>query len=111
MSRLLTVNQALDDLPKLAGQDVSIQGILHFEFEDIAVYHFPQSERKEDCQSAIWLSTGMGGLGFNEDACQRLNGKRVVVTGTLFQPDPHFGGCGHMSVFPAELLARTLERA
>lgn len=111
MRETLSVNEALDDLLELEENDVHIQGILHFEFEDIALYHHPKAERKDGYDSSIWIDVGMGSLGFNTETCARLHGKLVSVHGTLFGPSPSFGGRGHGSLWPASVLARTLERA
>ena len=111
MTEPLSVNGALLMLPTLDGMNVHLRGILHFEFEDVALYHHPKMERKAGYGSSIWLDIGTGCLGFNQDACSRLNGKLVIVHGILRSPDPNFGGCGHMSLWPAVVLARTLERA
>lgn len=111
MPEALSVNAALEQLEALQGIDVQIQGILHFQFEDVALYHHPQAERKDGYDSSIWLDVGAGSLGFDTEACARLNGKLVSAQGTLFGPDPKFGGCGHGSLWPATMLARTLERA
>jgi hypothetical protein len=107
----LTVNEAIENLATLAGRDVSIIGLFTFQFEDVSLNHWPRGEQRAGYQSSIWISTGMGSLQFDELACKRLSGKRVVVQGTLYQPDPKFGGCGHFSLWPAEILARTLEAA
>ena len=88
MNELLSVNEALADLSALEGLDVRIQGVLHFEFEDVALYHHPKAERKDGYDSSIWLEVGTGSLGFNTETCTRLNGKLVSVHGTLFSPDP-----------------------
>jgi len=110
MREPLSVNEALDELLELEHSDVHVQGILHFEFEDVALYHHPKAERKEGYDSSIWIEVGMGSLGFNTETCNRLNGQLVSVHGTLFGPSPSSGGCGHGSLWPAAVLARTLER-
>ena len=110
MSEPLTVNNALEALPTLDGNDVQITGILHFEFEDVALYHYPKQERKDGYASSIWLDVGTGSLGFDQVACSRLNGKLVTVQGALRGPDVKFG-CGHMGLWPAVVQARTMERA
>lgn len=107
----LSVNDALQSLANLAGEDVSVTGVLSFEFEDISISHWPLGERDEGYKSSIWLSTGTGSLQFDLQACKRLSGKRVVVQGTLFRPNPSLGGCGHFSMWPAEIVARALEAA
>ena len=110
MEPTLSVNQALAQLEALSGEDVQVRGILSFDFEDVCISHFPKSERKEDNQSSIWLQVGAGALGFDEDVCRRLHGKRVVAEGTLFAADPTMG-CGHMGGWPAQLLVRNLSHA
>ncbi|MDX1964678.1 MAG: hypothetical protein SFX18_16125 [Pirellulales bacterium] len=107
----LSVNEALDQKQKLAGLYVSITGLLHFEFEDVAIYHSPASQLRTDYDSSIWLEVGQGNLRFNPSAYEAMHGKLVVAKGTLLLPDPHIGGCGHMSLWPALLVIRTLERA
>ena len=105
----ISVREALAKLDQLAGSDISVFGLLHFRFEDVAIYQIPDPGEWERTESAIWLYTGRGSLGFDERACKKLSGKTVLVQGTIGKPAPHLGGCGHMSAFPADLLARTRE--
>jgi hypothetical protein len=107
----VTVNEAIDNLSELAGQDILIDGVLSFFFEDTYLTHWPKGERREGYGSSLWISTGSGSLQFDRQACERLSGKRVLIEGTLLQPDPRLGGCGHMSLWPGAILARTLEAA
>ncbi|WP_338846281.1 hypothetical protein V8J88_21285 [Massilia sp. W12] len=106
----LSINEALDQLDQLAGRDISLLGIFCFEFEDVSLYHHPKGVRRPGYSSSIWLSTGTGSIGFDSRACERLHGKLVLVEGTLIKPDPYFGGCGHMSLWPAEIIGRSLQR-
>lgn len=46
MSGSLSVNEALDQLVRLYGEPVAIRGILRFEFEHIAIWHYPKAERR-----------------------------------------------------------------
>ncbi|MGJ7614147.1 MULTISPECIES: hypothetical protein [unclassified Variovorax] len=116
MKSALSVNAALDELATLAGQDIALVGILRFEFEGTALDHFPKAERRdaEDFgplePSSVWLSVGSGALQFNEEQLRRWHGKRVTVLGTLLGPAEKLGGCGHFSAFPAEVVARSIER-
>lgn len=110
MARPLSVNEALDRIDELVGSDICVRGILSFEFEDVSISHLPRAERRDGEMSSIWLSTGNGALGFDQERCRSLNGKIVVVKGILSKPELPFEGCGHMSLWPAELLSRTLER-
>jgi hypothetical protein len=111
MTEPLSVNQALAALLTLDGNDVQIKGILHLEFEDVAIYHHPKRERNDGYASSIWLDVGTGSLGFDRVACSSLHGKLVTVQGTLRGPDAKFGGCGHLSLWPAAVQTRTMERA
>ncbi|WP_431258703.1 hypothetical protein ACQ86G_30220 [Roseateles chitinivorans] len=106
----LSVNEALARLPELEGRDIRIEGVLSFDFEDVCVSHFPADERADGYRSSIWLWVGTGSLGFDREACRRLSGRRVVVEGSLSAATPTMG-CGHMGLWPAELLVRTLNRA
>ncbi len=108
MADSLSVHEALDQLAQLSGQGVAVHGILHFEFEHIALWHYPKAERRN--ASFIWLSTGTGAVQFNDRALERLNGRRVSVLGTLYAPAPEFGGRGHMSCAPAEILVSAIDR-
>lgn len=112
----LSVNAALDELATLVGHEVALQGNLRFEFEGTALDHFPKAERCNVADegplepSSVWLSVGTGALQFNEEQLRRWHGKRVLVLGTLLGPNEKLGGCGHFSAFPAEILARSIER-
>ena len=110
MTESLSVNEALAALPTLDGTDVQIIGILHFEFEDVALYHHPQRDRNDGYASSIWLDVGTGSPGFDPVAASRLNGKLVTVQGTLHGPDATFG-CGHMGLWPAVVQVGTMEGA
>ncbi len=111
MNEPLSINEALDRLDELAGKDIFIKGILSFDFEDMSISHCPKSERRDGYKSSVWLEVGSGVLGFDNKVCESLHGKIIVAEGSLIKPDPYFGGGGHMCLWPAEFLARTLERA
>jgi hypothetical protein len=106
-----SVNEAIEMLDGLAGKDIRVRGLLSFELENVSLNHVPSAERAAGYESSIWLSVGSGTLSFDEKVCKSLHGKVVVVQGTLQKPNPKFGGCGHMSLWPAEIVSRTLERA
>ncbi|MBB3802566.1 hypothetical protein FHR47_002833 [Xanthomonas arboricola] len=114
MTDSLSVNEALDQLDRLAGVPVAIHGILHFEFEHVAIWRYPKAEGRDvepfgQASSSIWLSTGSGSVQLNERGLEKLDGHRVSVLGTLHAPDPRFGGCGHMSGAPAEILVSSID--
>lgn len=110
MTEVLSVHDALARLLELAGREVCIKGLLHFEPEDVAIYHAPRAEQRPGQASSIWLSTGTGSLGFDARVCQALRGRRVIAQGTLWAATPT-QGCGHFGLWPAELQAHRLERA
>ena len=105
----LSVNEALDQLDQLDGEAVAVHGILCFEFEHIAVWHYPKSERRHEFGQYIWLSTGTGSLQLNQRGLQGLNGHRVLVMGLMRAPDPLLGGCGHLSSAAAEIMVNSIE--
>ncbi|RYD82423.1 MAG: hypothetical protein EOP84_09420 [Verrucomicrobiaceae bacterium] len=106
-----SVNEAIEMLDGLAGKDIRVRGLLSFEFENVSLNHVQLADRAEGYASSVWLTVGSGAVSVDEEVCQRLHGKVVVVQGTLHKPDPKFGGCGHMSLWPAEIVSRTIERA
>ena len=110
-----SVNEAIESLEWLAGKDIRVRGLLSFQFENVSLSHVLLADRAPGYASSIWLSVGNGTLNFDERICERLHGKVVVVVvvveGTLQGPAPSLGGCGHFSLWPAEIVARTLERA
>lgn len=111
MDRSLSVNAAVDQLPVNGGRCIVVHGILHFRFEDVSLRHYPVSEcRDNEYDSAIWLSEGTGSIRFNRPVLARWRGKRVVVTGTVYGPSRGFRGCGHMSLFAAEMLVTSIDR-
>jgi hypothetical protein len=114
MADSLSVNEALDQLECINGKPVCVHGILRFEFEHIAIWHYPKAERRDldpfgQASSSIWLSVGSGSVRFNERGLEKLDGHRVAVLGTIHAPDPHFGGCGHLSGSPAEILVSSID--
>lgn len=107
MTEAISVNHAIENLNILIGKDISIKGILCFEFENISINHYPRAEQKDDYDSSIWLLTGAGGLNFDQKVCEKLHGALVIIQGVLLNPDTNIGG-GHMGLWPAEFLTRTL---
>jgi hypothetical protein len=113
MNSALSVNEALDRLPELAGQHISVVGILEFEYECSAISHFPKKERVERSPwvygSSIWLTSGSGSVSLNPEVLSKWSGHRVQVMGVLQGPGA-FGGRGHMSLWPAQVEALSIER-
>ncbi len=109
MNEPLSINHAIENLDALAGQEVSVRGIFRYQFENVRIDHYPSAERKDGSASSIWFSVDQGSTNVDERVCGQLNGKRVTVRGTLIAGDPHMGR-GHMGLWPAEILAKALER-
>lgn len=47
MAKSLSVNEALDQLGKLNGEPICVHGILRFEFEHLAIWHYPKAGRRD----------------------------------------------------------------
>ena len=71
MLEALSVNQVIEQLETLAGQDITVTGLFSFDFEDVCIRHWPKAERRDDYESSIWLGTGTGALGFEAKTCLR----------------------------------------
>lgn len=111
MSDSLSVNEAIEQLVRLDGAAVSVHGILRYEFEHVAIWHYPKAEQHDDGHgSHIWLSTGSGSVQLNHPGLEELNGHRVSIMGTLHAPDVRFGGRGHLSIAPAEIMVSSIDR-
>lgn len=112
---VLSVNSALDDLETLSGCDVLVEGVLRFDFDGAMLNHDPESERRlapvgqPRESSSIWLYFGSTALQSYESQFRRWHGRRVVVRGLLNAPMFH-GGCGHLSAWPAEIVALSIAR-
>ena len=110
----LTVNRALDALKVVAENEVAVTGVLRFRMEGAALDHYPEAERQEAPlgrppeSSSIWLYFGSPALQSYESRFRTWNGARVVVRGVLKGPAFH-GGCGHLSAWPAEIVACSIE--
>lgn len=64
----------VDQLATASGNLVVVHGILHFEFEDVSLRHYPVAEQRDELPrayyssgaSTLWLRTGDGGIQLNE---------------------------------------------
>ncbi|GAA5218504.1 hypothetical protein ACFSJ3_08130 [Corallincola platygyrae] len=107
---ILSVNEVIENLNKYAGKNVYLYGLLVWEFENECISHLPAGERKDGFnQSSIWLSCSPL-LKFETRAMKKLGHKPVLVEGLVLAPDPELGGCGHLSHWPAEIVATDIER-
>lgn len=117
MNTVLTVNEAIDALPGIAGKEVTVIGILKFEFEYFALEHSPYREKRKALSgashisnSSIWIEIGMAYHQLDNAYLEKLNGKHVSIEGMLHSPDPAMGGSGHLSAWPASILAKKILR-
>lgn len=106
----LSVIEALLRIDSVLGLDISIEGTLSFEFENVALWQSIETLNKHDYRASIWLEVGTGAYAFNESVCAALHRKRVIVTGSMVGFNSNFG-FGHMNLWPAAFLARSLESA
>lgn len=104
----ISVNEALDRLQELGGQTITIFGVLSLDFEGACISHIPKHERRDKgdgaYQSSIWTYYDLQTMNINEATLMQLDGKHVVLSGTLKGPEAGFGGCGHFSLWPAEII-------
>ena len=107
--KILSVNEVIENLNEYAGKNVYLQGVLVWEFENVSICHLPRAERKKGfIESSIWLRCNPV-LQFEERGMQKLSQKSVLVEGRILAPDPKLGGCGHLSGWPAEIVATDIE--
>lgn len=104
----LTVNEILERFPTFNGRLTEVVGLLAWRFENQSLEHAVWAERSE--RSKLWLEVDEETPVLDVELLTRWDGKRVIVTGVLRGPDPKFGGCGHFSLWPAELLVRSIRR-
>ncbi|MGJ8641107.1 MAG: hypothetical protein ACSHYA_17080 [Opitutaceae bacterium] len=107
------INSVFEKYDSCRSQRISIEGILHFEPEKVAIVHWPKKELKEDqYRSSIWLdSHPNGAFALNEATLSRWEGKRIVVTGYLDmnEIDSQDIGFGHFGLWYARICATNIE--
>lgn len=110
----LSVNSAIEQVSTLNGKLVTIVGALSLEFEGGCIDHIPQSENINDDRgpysSSIWIDFDLEAIGHNEVWLRQFDKRHVRVMGVLAAPLPEFGGCGHFSLWPAELMIKAIEK-
>lgn len=103
----ISVNAALDRLIELNGQMVNLVGELSLDYEGTCITHIPKSECHSEkvgtYQSGIWVNFDLAAMKQNEQWLQQYDGRHVRVEGRLSVPEKGFDGCGHFSLWPAEI--------
>lgn len=106
----ISVNEAIDRLEELDGQDVEIFGALSLEFEGTCITHIPRDERwdrhKGGCHhygSSIWTNYDLDRMGVTEEALRQFDRRQIVDSGKLKKPAAGSAGCGHFSLWPTEM--------
>lgn len=79
-------------IKQLHGQLVRVEGVFHYNFEDVAIY--PLSDRSAD--HALWLGSFINVA--NENTLNNLNGKHIVLAGKIDTT-----GKGHFGAYIATL--------
>jgi hypothetical protein len=110
----ISVNDAIDRLPELSGQIVSVFGSLSLDFEGTCINHIPKTESRDDetgtYQSSIWVNFDLAAIKQREHWLDQFDGRHVRVAGRLAAPLKGYGGCGHFSMWPAELNVTAIEK-
>ncbi|XZE35644.1 hypothetical protein SH501x_001146 [Pirellulaceae bacterium SH501] len=111
----LSVNTAIERLTELNGSEVEIVDELSLEFEDNCISHLPRAERLLDSDlgsydSSIWTRFDLETIGQREQGLMQFDGRRVVLQGTLYGPEPGYEGCGHFCLWPAGIVVRAIAK-
>lgn len=114
---LISVHEAIDSLDELNGVTVEIYGVLSLEYEGQCITHIPESEQRDSNEatgdfyrSSIWTNYNFELMGITEEMLDHFNNREVRVTGLIRGPAPGYSGCGHFSLWPAEINVVALEK-
>lgn len=102
--KILSVNELIQNLEIYVGKYVHVEGTLCYQFECCCLYHRPKSEwdKHSDYNSSIWYGPAFN-FSLEDHTLKKWSSKRVVMGGTIRGPSENLGGCGHMSMWPAEI--------
>ena len=109
----LSVNEAIDRVLELNGQVVSVIGKLSLEFEGTCLYHIPRSEwrsNRDPYHSSIWVAFDLAQLQQPHEWLDQFDNRHVLLAGVISAPLEDFGGCGHFSLWPAELRVSAIRK-
>ncbi len=110
----IAVNDAIDRLTELAGQNVSVFGSLSLDLEETCINHIPKVESRDDGtgthQSSIWINFDLAAINQCKRWLDQFDGCHVRVMGKLLEPLDGYDGCGHFSLWPAELHVTMIEK-
>ena len=110
----ISVNETIDRLVELNKQNVSVFGILSLESEGQCITHVPNSEcRSNDVgkyESSIWVNFNLDAIGQREQWLDQFDGRHVRLDGILNGPRAGYDGCGHFSMWPAEMTVALIEK-
>ena len=112
------MNEVLDQLAALEGQQTQLEGVLEIHEEGYALKHCPNAERRSEhaeeghsYQSGIWVEFGNGSIRPNDAVLGRWQGKRVRVYGVIHGVSslPSMGGAGKGGFGPWGFWPATVE--
>jgi hypothetical protein len=110
----LSVNATLARLTELDGTLVTITGALSLAFEGQCINHIPRCENLDVAlgryRSSIWVDFDLEAIGENAQWLTQFDTRHVRVSGIIKAPSPEFGGCGHFSLWPAELMIKEIAK-
>ena len=109
MADPISVNDVLKQLDTLSGQQITVYGTLSLDFEGTCLSHIPKSERYFDdggqYPSSIWVNFDLAKIGQREQWLQQFDWRNVALDGIIAAPNVGYDGCGHFSMWPAEITA------
>ena len=110
----ISVNETIDRIIELNKQNVAVFGLLSLEFEGQCITHIPKSECRSNgignYESSIWVNFDLNSIGQREQWLDQFDGRHVRLDGTLNGPRSGYDGCGHFSMWPAELTVTAIEK-
>lgn len=111
---ILSVNAVIERINELDGQVVCVVGSLSLDFEGQCINHIPKSEVASGEQgkypSSIWATFDLEAIGCDYKSLQQFDKRHVHLIGIIKAPNPKLGGCGHLSLWPAELIVKAIEK-
>ena len=114
MANPISVNDTLQRLDTLSGQQITVYGKLSLDFEGTCLSHIPKSECHHDdggqYPSSIWIDFDLEQIGQREQWLDQFDWRHVAIDGIISGPDVGYDGCGHFSMWPAEITATAVRK-
>lgn len=99
--KVIGVNEAIRRAKADGPQELYLQGLLVYAFEEQCINHWPRSEAAGTAESSIWLVPSAGVFHLNAELLATWSGKRVIVLGSLcYSAEGH----GHMGLWDVQVV-------